>query len=140
MKASQIMNGKFGRIWINNELWAECEGFESKVTGQWEDVSFCEQMGDDRKYMGFGGEGTITLKKIYTRGAALLSDGFKTGVMPEIKIVARLADPAALGHERVEVLNVTFDEFTLLKFTDKELGKEELPFKFSDFNLLDKVA
>jgi len=140
MKASQIINGKFGRIWVNGELWAECESFEAKVTGEWEDVSFCEELGTDRKYLGYTGEGNIALKKIYSRGTGLLAEAFKTGIMPDVKIVSRLADPAALGHERVEVIGVTFDEFTLLKFTDKELGKEELPFKFKDYNLLDKIA
>lgn len=139
-KASQIINGKWGRIWINGDLWAECESFEAKVSGEWEDVSFCGEMGTQRKLMGYSGEGTITLKKIHSRGISLLADAFKTGVMPEIKIVSKLADPSALGHERTEILGVTFDEFALVKFADKELLKEELPFKFGDYNLLDKIA
>lgn len=140
MKANKLINGKFGRIWVNGILWAECESFESKVSGEWEDVSFCEEMGTQRKLMGFTGEGTITLKKMYSRGLNLLAEGFKTGNMPEVKIVGKLADPSAYGHERAEILGVTFDEMTLIKFTDKELQKEELPFKFADYNLLDKIA
>lgn len=139
MKASQIINGKFGRVWVNGDVWLEIEGFEAKIAGEWEDVSFCEEMGTQRKLLGFSGEGTMTVKKIYSRGVNIVGDSFKTGIVPDVKIISRLADPASIGQERVELLGVTFDEVTLLKFTDKELGKEEIPFKFSDYNMLDKI-
>ena len=137
--ANKIINGKFGRIWVNGELWAECKAFEAKVTGEWEDVTFCEDLGTHRKYLGFNGEGTLTLHKIYSRGSKLLADAFKTGNMPDIKIVGKLADPSAYGAERVELIEVTFDEFTLLKFEDKAIGEEELSFKFADYNLIDTI-
>lgn len=140
MKANEIINGKWGRIWVNGELWAECKSFEAKVTGEWEDVSFCEEMGTQRKLLGWSGEGTIVLHKIHSRGGNLIGDAFKSGIMPEVKIVSKLADPAAKGHERAEILDVTFDEFTLAKFEDKSITEEELPFKFGDYNYLDKIA
>ncbi|MBP2027400.1 hypothetical protein J2Z35_001194 [Acetoanaerobium pronyense] len=140
MNANEVINGKWGRIWVNGELWAECKSFEGKVVGEWEDISFCEEMGNKRKLIGFSGEGTMVLHKMYTRGGNLLAEGFKTGIMPDIKIVSKLADPAAKGHERVEILQVTFDEFTLMKFEDKSVTEEELPFKFGDYNYLDKIA
>lgn len=140
MKANEVISGKWGRIWVNGELWAECKSFESKVVGEWEDISFCEEMGTQRKLIGYAGEGTMVLHKIHTRGGNLLADAFKTGVMPDVKIVSKLADPAAKGHERVEILDVTFDEFTLLKFEDKAITEEELPFKFGNYNYLDKIV
>lgn len=139
MKANEVISGKWGRIWVNGELWAECKSFESKIVGEWEDISFCEEMGTHRKLLGYAGEGTMVLHKVYSRGGNLLADAFKTGVMPDIKIVSKLADPAAKGHERVEILEVTFDEFTLMKFEDKSITEEELPFKFGDYNYLDKI-
>ncbi len=138
-RANEVINGKWGKVWVNGELWAECKSFESKVTGNYEEVSFCEDMGTHQKLMSWSGEGSMTLHKIYSRGGKLLSEAFKTGIVPDIKIVSKLADPGAKGHERVEILEVTFDEFTLLKFEDKSLMEEELPFKFADFNYLDKI-
>lgn len=139
MNANKVINGSWGRIWVNGELWAECKSFEAKVTAQYEDVNFCEEMGKQRKYMGFEGTGTMVLQKMYSRGSKLLAEGFKTGNIPDIKIVGRIADPSAHGHERVEVLSVTFDEFTLLKYENKTLAEEELPFQFADYNLIDSI-
>ncbi len=139
MKAAQILNGKFGRTWVNSELWAEIESFEAKVTGKWEDVEFCEELGTQRKYMGYSIEGTMSMKKMHSRGANLLDEGFRTGLMPDVKLVSRLADPAAYGHERVEITGVTFDEMTLIKYTNGELGKEDLPFKAVAYRYIDKI-
>ncbi|MBB6218183.1 hypothetical protein HNQ80_004323 [Anaerosolibacter carboniphilus] len=139
LKANRVINGTFGSIWVNSEKWAEVKSFELKVQGQYEDVNFCEELGKHRKYMGFEGTGTMTLQKVYDRGAKLLAEAFKSGEMPDVKIVGKLADPAAFGHTRVEVTEVTFDEFTLLKFENKALGEEELPFQFADYDLIDAI-
>lgn len=138
--ANKIINGTFGNVWVNGELWAHCKQFEAKVTGEFEDVNFANDLGTHKKYLGFSGEGTITLHKIFSSGGNLLADAFKTGVMPDVKIVGKLADPAAYGAERVEILEVTFDEFTLMKFANKEIQEEELPFKYADYNYLDKIS
>lgn len=138
--AQEVINGKWGRVWINGELWAECKSFEAKVTANYEEVSFCEDLATHQKFTSWAGEGTMVMHKIHTRGGSLLGDAFKTGVMPDIKIVSRLADPASKGAERVEISEVTFDEFTLLKFEDKALLEEELSFKFADYKYIDKIA
>lgn len=137
--SNKIINGTFGNIWVNGELWGHCKSFEAKVAGEFEDVTFAEDLGMHKKYMGFTGEGTVVLHKMYSNGAKILGDAFKTGIMPDIKIVGKLADPASYGAERVEILEVTFDEFMLLKFANKEIQEEELPFKFADYNLIDVI-
>lgn len=139
LKGNQVINGTFGRIWVNNELWAECKSFEAKVTGDFEDVTFCGATGTHSKFMGWTGEGTIVCHKVDSKITKLLADAFKTGNIPEVKIVGKLDDPASLGAERVEILGVTFTEFMLLKFASKELGESEVPFKFTDYNMIDLI-
>lgn len=139
-QANEIISGKWGRIWINEELWAECKSFEAKVTANYEEVSFCEDLATHQKFVGWAGEGSMTLHKVHSRGGNILGEAFKTGVMPEIKIVSKLSDPGSKGAERVEILDVTFDDFTLIKFEDKSLLEEELSFKFAGYNYLDKIV
>lgn len=139
LTGNQVINGTFGRIWVNNELWAECKSFEAKVTGDFEDVTFCDNLATHSKYMGWTGEGTIVCHKVDSKITKLLADGFKNGKVPEIKIVAKLDDPASFGAERVEILGVTMTEFTLMKFASKELGETEVPFKFTDYNMIDLI-
>lgn len=137
--ANKIMNGTFGSIWVNNEKWMDLKSFESKITGEYEDVNITEVLGKARKYIGFEGAGTIVTHKVYSRGAKIMGQAFRTGKMPDIKIISKLDDPAAYGAERVVHYGVTFDEMTLAKFEGKTLGEEELPFKFVDYEFKDLV-
>lgn len=137
--ANKTINGSFGTAWVNGQKWAEIKGFEAKVAAQYEDVVVAGKLGKSRKYMGYEGSGSITMTKIYSRGAALLADAFKSGIMPDIKIVAKLADPASFGAERVSMTDVTFDEFTLLKYELKAIAEEELPFQFGDYEKIDLI-
>lgn len=139
MQQNKIINGTFGRVWVDGEMFANTKSFEAKVSLEYEEVDIAEELGKFQKYIGYTGEGTMTLHKIDSAMAIKLESGITTGDMPEFKIVARLADPAAYGHERVELSGVTFDELTLIKFANKELGEEEVPFKFSAFKYLDKI-
>lgn len=139
MQANRVINGTFGRLWWDEELLANTKSFEAKTTLNWEPVNISEDLGEHQKYMGYSGAGTITLHKIDSLAASKLADAIQSGNMPEGKLVSRLADPASYGHERVELTGVTFDELTLIKWANKEIGEEELPFKFSGFRFLDKI-
>jgi len=63
----------------------------------------------------------------------------KNGVVPDINIVGKLADPDAYGAERVAINEVTFNEFTLMQFEQKTVLTEELPFNFADYDLVDLI-
>lgn len=139
-KANRVINGTHGSVWVNGEKWLDIESLELKVTLEYEDVFFSEETGKQRKFLGWVGAGSIVTKKVYSRGASLLASAVKTGVMPEINITSKLADPGAYGTERVSVSDVTFDEFLLTKFEQRTLGQEELPFEFGDFDLLESIV
>lgn len=139
LTGNQVISGTFGRIWVNNELWAEVKSFEAKVTGDFEDVTFCGDLATHNKFMGWTGEGTIVCHKIDSKITKMLQKAFKTGQMPDIKIVGKLDDPASYGAERVEILGVTFTEFMLMKFASKELQETEVPYKFTDYNTIDLI-
>lgn len=137
--ANRTMNGTYGAVWVNNIKFLDLKSFEAKATADYEDVPIQGVNGMPRKYMGYQGAGSITCHKIYSRGAKLLADAFRTGIMPDIKMISKLDDPAAFGAERVVYEGVTFDEFTLAKFEGKSLGEEELPFKFESYDFKDLV-
>lgn len=139
VRPNKQINGTFGAVWVNGEKWLDVEAFEAKVTLNFEDVNMAEDLATHKKYTGWSGEGTMTVKKVYTRGASLMATAAKTGVMPEINLVGKLADPDAFGSERVSISEVTFNEFMLMKFEQKTLGTEELPFNFADYDPIDLI-
>lgn len=138
-KASRVINGTHGAVWINGQKLADLESIEMKVNIEYEDQYFPEDTGKYRKFMGWTGEGTLVLKKIFTRGASLLGEGVKTGKLPEIEITTRLNDPDSYGVERISVSSVTFNEFLLTKIEQRTLLQEKLGFEFGDFDLLETI-
>jgi len=139
IESKRQINGTYGSVWLDGELYADVDSFEAKVAGSYEEINMAGDPATHQKFMGWSGEGTIALKKIYSTGINLLSEKFKNGETATFKIVGKLADPDAFGAERVVIDEVTFDEFTLMKFEQKTNGTEELPFKFAKYDVIDKI-
>ena len=140
VKTNQIIRGTFGRVWIDGELFANVKSFEAKLTLNYEEVDLSNDLGKHQRYMGFTGEGTMTLHKINSKIFAKLAKAIKSGDIPEISVVGKLEVPTALGAERVSFTEVTIDEVMALKFENATIGEEEVPFKFADYEPLDLIA
>ena len=139
MDKNKIIRGSFGAVWLDGEELGAVKSFEAKVTLEYEDVDIMGELGKSKRYMGFTGEGTMTLHKIDSTIGKLLADGIRNGNMPDFKIVAKLDDPTAYGAERVELTGVTISELMALKFENKALREEEVPFSFSHFRYIDMI-
>ena len=139
MNQNRTINGTHGSVIWDGEKLSNIKSFESKVAMNYEDVPQAEELIDGRKYMGAEISGTMTMYKIDSFIADKLADAIKNGVMPEATLISALKDPAAYGHERVEISGVTFDEMTLMKFELKTITEEELPFKATSYRFLDKI-
>lgn len=140
IKANKVINGSFGSVWVNGEKWQDIESLELKVSLEYEDVTMSEDLATHKKLIGWSGEGSMSVKRVYSRGARLLAEATKAGLIPDVTIVSKLADPDSYGTERVTVSEVTFNEFLLSAFEQKTLGKEELSFNFADFDLLETIS
>lgn len=135
-RGNRVVSGNEAMVWINNEIWDDVNSFEYKMTGEFEDVSFLGDPRTYKRYKGFTGEGTLKLNKIYSRGATILSEALKTGVMPEVKIVTKVTNKSTGKVERVVLSGIIFSEFGI-NTEAKALVSEELPFTFSDFEVLE---
>jgi len=138
-KANEVINGSYGTVWVNGELWAEVDGFEAKVTVTYEDVNFANEPGTFKKATGWNSDGNMTIKKIYSRVQRAMAANVKKGIYPRFEFVGKVADPDARGAERVALHDVTISEFMLLKFEQKALGSEVIPFSFSDYDMVDLI-
>lgn len=138
-KANEVINGTFGKVYINGNKLANIKSFEAKLTVEYEEIDIAEDPGKHQKYMGYSGEGTMVLHKVDSTILKMMKDDLKAGKVPDIMIVASVSDPNSKGTERVQFDEVTIDELTLLKFELKTIGEEEVPFKFADFTPLDLI-
>ncbi len=139
LDASRVINGIYGKVWVNGELWAEVDAFEAKVAVSYEDVKFAGDGATHKKATGWAGTGSMTIKKVYSRVQRAMAEQVRGGEYPRFEVVGKLEDPDAFGAERVALHDVTINEFLLMKF-EKNLGNEEVPFAFSDYELVDSIS
>lgn len=129
IKANQILNGTFGKVWIDNVIFANVKSFEAKITPSYEEVNLSGKLGTSQKYMGYAIEGTVKMDKVDFELAKKISQGFITGNIPEFKINAELDDTSGQGSGRIALSGVTFDEVMLLAYENKTMAEEEFSFK-----------
>lgn len=140
MAPQRTINGTFGEIWIKDEKFGNCTKFQAKVTAEYQEIDIAGKLGKYQKLLGYSIAGTITLTKLDSSIADLVQDLWKQGMTPTFTIVAKLNDPAGYGAERVILNGVTFDEFTLMDFEQKNVKEEEVPFKAECYKYIDMIV
>jgi len=135
----KVINGTYGELWIDDDYMAETTGLEAKVTLEKTEVNQAGTLAKGQKVTGIEGKGTIKLNKVTSYFAKKLSDSIKKGKTPVCTIISKLADPDALGVERVKITGVTFDELTLADWEVKKLAEESVPFTFTGWDFLDVI-
>ncbi|MDQ7096937.1 phage tail tube protein [Desulfosporosinus sp. PR] len=141
IRGNNQISGSWGQIWWDGELIFELESFEAKVTAEREDVVI--GMNKDSKLVGLKGEGSIKVKKVFSRGKKNLLEAWKKGQDPRSTLVGKIKDPDTVGNqsERISIGNVWFDELTLMQFESGKKGEEEYKFGFTaeDADFLDTI-
>lgn len=133
---NEVYTGNTGRTWVSNQQMANISKIDAKITGEFEDAPVGGQAGTGQVYLGYAVEGTVEMWKTDSDLLKQVAEGFKTGIMPDIKINTEVKAPSTGVYERLELLNVVFTEIPV-GYEAKQAAKISLPFKASDFNFLD---
>lgn len=136
---SQIINGTFGELWINNEYLATVTKFEAKLNMTYADVKRPRDLWKGKKLIELDGNGSFTMEKYSSVGLRHLNDALSKGVIPDIKLMGKLDDPASSGAEKVIFKNVTFNNFTVLSFEHAHAEEESFDFNFRHYELYDYI-
>ncbi|QHI71465.1 phage tail tube protein [Aminipila terrae] len=136
---NRVLSGCNGNVWLNGKLLAQVKSIEAKITGNFEEVNFVGDYTTHHAYTGWAGEGTLVLHKIDSTVLSLVKNTYKTGELPDINIVTQLKDNSTGKSERVSLGNVIITEMMLAKIEGKALVEEEIPFKFSDYDVLETI-
>lgn len=139
IESKNLINGTHGALWLEDDEVGEVKSFQAKLEFSKEEVNIVGKMATDTKLMGYSGKGSVTLFKVNSRLPKLLQDNLRDGKDVRFTIISKLADPDALGVERVEIKNVSFDDLTLANWETATVGEVEAPFTFTDYNFLDEI-
>ena len=139
-----VINGTFGTLWVDGEEVFELESFNAVTTFNRESVTFAGNLDEESKITGQSGEGSFTVKKVFSRGLAKFIEMSKSGQDVRSQIIGKLQDPDTKNKqaERVSIGNVWFNEFTLLDFEVGNPVESEFPFGFtpSSVDLIDEIT
>lgn len=94
--AARVMNGTWGQIWEDGTEIAEVSAFQVKVSKNFDTINICGQMAEDRKLTGVKITGSMTLHKVYSRGADDVEQAM-SGHDLRKTLVGKLDDPDAYG-------------------------------------------
>ena len=130
-KGKNQIAGTYGHFWWNGDKVIEISTYEAKVTANREDVQIGLDI--DSKPVSFTGEGTFTVKKIYTRNKKEVLEAWKRGEDLRFQFITALKDPDTLGkqQERVTIDNVWLNELILQQFEQGSLCNDEYSFGFT---------
>ena len=140
LQANRTLSGSFAEVWVDGARIAELSELSITVKVKRESVQF--GMDVDSKITGYAGEGTMTLKQVYTRFFEVLQQA-KQGIDKRCTITTALKDPDAVDgmEERYSISNVAFSELPFIGYKMGEVNQQKLPFSFrpSELQCLDSI-
>lgn len=138
-EAKRAINGTFGYMYLDGELVRETTALKATVELNFLPVPMCGDLAEHKKVSGLKGKGNVTMTKVNSRMAILLSDYIKSGKTPTFTIISKLEDPDAFGAERVVLKGVQFESLSLVDWGTNKIGEINQPFTFTDWEFLDLI-
>lgn len=125
------LSGNWGRLYIGGVMIFEISAFEAKITADRDDVIIGQSK--DSKIVSLSGEGSFTIKQVFSRGFDKLLKNWQDGYDERFIFVGEIKDPDTVQHqrERVRFENVWVNEIDVMKFTKGEVVEKEIPFGFT---------
>ncbi|MEG0780863.1 MAG: phage tail tube protein [Oscillospiraceae bacterium] len=138
-KQTNVLHGSCSEVYINGVRDALATKIAVKVTGDFEDGTFCGEYGTFPIYNGYSIEGSISDKKENSSLETAIAEGYATGVMPDIVLITSLASRASKQSERWSISGVVFTEVALANCEAKKSVERELPFKAESYQNLEAI-
>jgi hypothetical protein len=140
LEPERIVNGSYGELWEDGEWQQNVDNVVADVNIQKSEVPMSGTRWIGHKVISLSGAGTVSGFKVTSKMIQknLWAAGDR-GVPVKTELITKLADPEAYGHERIRLMNVKWDKIPLANWKAGEIVREEFPFTFSKFELLDPI-
>lgn len=87
-KQTKVLHGSCSEVFINGQREPLATKIEVKITGDFEDATFCGDYGTFPLYNGYAVEGTLTGKKADSSLEVAIAEGYRTGIMPGFRMLS----------------------------------------------------
>lgn len=140
VEASKVMYGTFTDLWLDGYKIGEATECKATLAADKLEVKLARHMGKCYKVVGYTGKGSLKMHKVSSYMIKKLAPSIKQGKQVLVELVSKVADPDAIGTERVALHNVLFDSVDLINWGVGKLGEEDYNFTFEDYDLLDEAV
>lgn len=141
LDSTRVIDGSFGEVFDADGDWlTNITKCEINVDIGKEEIQRAGTRWVGHKVTSLTGTGTISGYKItsdFIEKIGQIANDRQGGYVTEI--ITKLDDPESFGAERIRVKNVQFDTIPLANYEVGSIVEEELPFTFSEYELLDKI-
>ncbi|MEG1096606.1 MAG: phage tail tube protein [Clostridiales bacterium] len=135
-RPERVYNGTWGFVYIDGYKLAEVTAFSATIEQETEDVNQAQTLAPGKKPSGLKCEGSVKMHKVSPYMRDKCSDKFKAGKIVQFTIVGGINDPDAAQSERIIIKDATVTKLTLMDWELKKLGEEEIPFSFTDWEVV----
>ena len=140
MKTNRVLTGSTGEMWLGEHKLGNMKSVKATVEGDFEEYSVAGDFRTFWSYKGYKVSGTMTLQKVDSHVLSLMKNAYRTGEMPELKIITKLRDIQTGQSERVALTDVALTKIDLTNIDAKTLCTEEIPFSTVDYDVLEEIA
>jgi len=138
LDASRIINGSYGELWHDGQWLTNVISVEATVEITKEEVPRAGTRWVGHKTTTLTGTGTINGYKVTSDWVQRIGQVANNRGVPFVtELIVKLDDPEAFGAYRVRLKNVQFDSIPLVNYEVGSLVEEEIPFTFTEYDLLD---
>ena len=141
LDATRVINGSFGEVFDADGNWlTNITSCEATVEINKEEISRSGTRWVGHKATTLTGTGTISGYKItseFIKAIGVIKDDRRGSYVTEILV--KVSDPESFGTERIRLKNVQFDTVPLANFEVGSIIEEELPYTFSDYEIIDEI-
>lgn len=135
-----VINGTYGEMWLDGVYVAQVTKVRAELTKNFEDVKRARSLVVGKKLSGIETEGEVTLSKVDSNLAKAEADALAEGKSLSHTIISKLADPGAIGFERIALYGVKFEKATLADWENGSLGEENYSFTFDSWKYMDAIS
>lgn len=136
---NRFLTGSAGKLWFNGELMVNLKKVDIKIEGNFEDVTLAGDYSTYPQYTGYSVGGSVTFGKVNSSVLAKYMAAYKSGIMPDLKIISSLTDVNTKRSERAAVTGAVLTTLPLAVYEAKSLVDEEFPLKASGYDILEEI-
>lgn len=138
-KAEQVISGTWGQIWYDDECMAETISCKAEVGYKKTAVQQACKMIEGQKITGLEPKGEFKIHHINSTVMKKEQEALKHGKTPVHTIITKVADPDAMGTERVTFYNCVLDKMVLADFESGKLGERSYGFTFDRWDIEESI-